>query len=57
MPLAQINAKDFISTMKDHLAYLKEEMAAAQAKYKDDANRHQEPAPTIKVGDEVWLNA
>ena len=43
--------------MKDHLAYLKDEMAAAQAKYKDDANRNHEPAPMIKVNDEVWLNA
>ena len=40
MPPAQINAEDFASTMEDHLAYLKEEMAAAQAKYEDDANRH-----------------
>ena len=43
--------------MKDHLAYLKNEIAAAQAKYKDNANRNREPAPIIKVGDEVWLNA
>ena len=43
--------------MKDHLAYLKDEMAAAQAKYEDDANRNREPAPTIEVSDEVWLDA
>ena len=43
--------------IKDHLAYLKNEIAAAQAKYKDDANRNREPTPIIKVGDEVWLDA
>ena len=43
--------------MEDHLAYLKDEMAAAQAKYEDDANWNREPAPTIKVSDKVWLNA
>ena len=42
--------------MKDHLAYLKNEIAAAQAKYKDNANRNREPAPMIKVSDEVWLD-
>ena len=43
--------------MEDHLAYLKNEMAAAQAKYKDDANQNREPAPTIKVSNKIWLNA
>ena len=43
--------------MEDHLAFLKEKMAAAQAKYKDDANQHREPTPVLEVGDEVWLNA
>ena len=39
--------------MKDHLAYLKDEMAAAQAKYKDDANWNREPTLTIEVSDKV----
>ena len=43
--------------MEDHLAYLKEEIAAAQAKYEDNANRYREPTPVIKIGNEVWLNA
>ena len=52
-PPAQINAEEFANTMEDHLAFLKEEMAAAQAKYEDDANRHREPAPVLEVSDEV----
>ena len=42
--------------MENHLAYLKNKIAAAQVKYKDNANRNREPAPIIKVGDKVWLN-
>ena len=37
-PPAQINAEEFANLMEDHLAYLKEEMAVAQAKYEDDTN-------------------
>ena len=43
--------------MEDLLNYLKEEMAASQAKYEDDANRYREPAPIFNEGNEVWLDA
>ena len=56
-PPAQINAEEFASVIEDNLDYLREEMAAAQAKYEDDANRNRDPAPTLHVGDQVWLDA
>ena len=37
--LAQIIAKEFANIIKDYLVYLKEKMAIAQAKYKDNMNR------------------
>ena len=43
--------------MEDLLDYLKQEMAASQAKYKDDTNRHREPTPTFNKDDKVWLDA
>ena len=56
-PPAQINAEEFANSMEDLCDYLKEEMAAAQAKYEDDANRRRELAPIINVGDKVRLDA
>lgn len=54
---AEINAHEYANHMEDILDVLKLEMAAAQAKYEDDANRSRTPAPTFKVGDLVWLDA
>ena len=56
-PPAQVNAEEFANSMEDLCDYLKEKIAAAQAKYEDDANRRREPAPIFNIGDKVWLNA
>ena len=37
--------------IEDLLHYRKEEMAASQAKYKNNVNRRREPAPTFSKGD------
>ena len=57
MPPAELNAHELATRMEDLLNYLKEEMAAAQAKYEDDANPRRKPAPVFKEGDKVWLDA
>ena len=54
---AEIKADEYAKHMEDLCELLKVEMAAAQAKYEDDANRTRQPAPIFKVGDEVWLDA
>ena len=56
MPSAELNVNEFANQIEDILDYLKEEIAAAQAKYEDNANRRREPAPVFKEGDEVWLD-
>ena len=56
MPSAELNADKFANQIEDILNYLKKEMAAAQAKYKNNANYRCEPAPIFKEGDEVWLD-
>ena len=43
--------------MEDLLDVLCTKMSAAQAKYQDDTDRHRLPAPTFKLGDEVWLDS
>lgn len=39
--------------MTDHLQTF---MTQAQARYESIANRHREPAPDYKIGDQVWLD-
>ena len=57
-PPAQINAEEFASVIEDNLDYLREEIAAAQAKYEDNANRieilHPHCISVIKCG---WMPA
>ena len=53
MPPAELDANEFANKIENLLDYLKEEMAAAQAKYEDDANRCRESAPIFKKGDKV----
>ena len=54
--LAQINAEEFANSTENLCDYLKEEIAAANAKYKDDANRRRELAPIFNISNKVWLD-
>lgn len=54
---AEIRAEEYANHMEDLLDVLRSEMYAAQVKYEDDANRTRLPAPVLKVGDLVWLDA
>lgn len=54
---SEVRADEYANHMEDLLDVLRTEMQAAQAKYEDDTNAHRLPAPTMKVGDQVWLHA
>jgi len=54
---AQVKAEEYANQMEDLLDVLRFEMSAAQAKYEDDTAQDRLPAPILRVGDQVWLDA
>ena len=49
-------AKQIITKIYRALKIAQSELAAAQQKYKEYANTHQDTTPQYKVGDKVWLD-
>jgi hypothetical protein len=50
-------AHDFSHALSDLHSYCREQVEIAQAQYQTPADRRRLPAPNLKVGDLVWLNA
>ena len=51
------DAEAFANHITRITEHLKSEIAAAQARYSDTADRHRRPARLYREGDLVWLNA
>src|SRR6202000_1401986 len=50
-------AHDFSQDLSALHQYCREQIKIAQAQYQLPADRRRQPAPTLNVGDRVWLNA
>jgi hypothetical protein len=51
------NAEDLATDMSQITTFLQDEMALAQARYEEAANRNRHTGPTFRVGQKVWLDA
>ena len=51
------DSEALVKSMKDITDYLREESAASQSRYEEQANRSRRPARRYRVGDLVWLDA
>lgn len=51
------DAEKFATQMQEITKHMRSEMLAAQARYREQANRKRRPARQYRVGQEVWLDA
>ena len=54
---AQKDAAETARTLHTIHDHLRTEMARAQMRHQEYADRKRTPAPTLRIGDRVWLNA
>lgn len=56
LPTDNQEARSFVTTMTELHAHLRTEMAYAQERPQENADRRRLPAPFFQIGNKVWLN-